>query len=170
MSFTMAWNNPPSAPHSFSTDSMVSKHKQKSSQKDENQMKYPSVVAFSNIGNGDLVFVHSPFLVPCYNNVEAAAQRMRCLKAHSQQLAERTDKKKCAARWHRELVLAPPPLLASRRHGRDGAGSRFGRVNYSRTTWGEHALWLLMIGALTQITERSQLWCRGEEEEGKEEE
>lgn len=25
MSFTMAWNNPPSAPHSFSTDSMVSK-------------------------------------------------------------------------------------------------------------------------------------------------
>lgn len=27
MSFTMAWNNPPSAPHSFSTDSMVSKKK-----------------------------------------------------------------------------------------------------------------------------------------------
>lgn len=29
MSFTMAWNNPPSAPHSFSTDSMVSKTNKK---------------------------------------------------------------------------------------------------------------------------------------------
>lgn len=27
MSFTMAWNNPPSAPHSFSTVSMVAKTK-----------------------------------------------------------------------------------------------------------------------------------------------
>lgn len=29
MSFTMAWNNPPSAPHSFSTDSMVSETNKK---------------------------------------------------------------------------------------------------------------------------------------------
>ena len=29
MSFTMAWNNPPSAPHSFSTDSMVSNNQTK---------------------------------------------------------------------------------------------------------------------------------------------
>lgn len=50
MSFTMAWNNPPSAPHSFSTDSMVSK-KKKRSQRDKDQMKYPIVGAFSNIRN-----------------------------------------------------------------------------------------------------------------------
>lgn len=30
MSFTMAWNNPPSAPHSFSTVSMVAKKAAKS--------------------------------------------------------------------------------------------------------------------------------------------
>lgn len=33
MSFTMAWNNPPSAPHSFSTVSMVAKKKKKNSKK-----------------------------------------------------------------------------------------------------------------------------------------
>lgn len=63
MSFTMAWNNPPSAPHSFSTDSMVSETNKKRSQRDKDQMKYPIAGAFSNIRNEDLASVHPPFLV-----------------------------------------------------------------------------------------------------------
>lgn len=143
MSFTMAWNNPPSAPHSFSTDSMVSKTNKKSSRKDKYQTKY-STVAASNVGRVDLCFLHPSFEVLPYNNVACSEEDAR---THSPQpAAERTDKKKCAARCHRVLLLALPPVLAFRWHRRDGAGAlSSARLDYSYATWRAHARWLLMI-------------------------
>lgn len=83
MSFTMAWNNPPSAPHSFSTVSMVAKKKkqQKASREEENLAKYPSVQTASSIRCVDLRFVPPPFLVLCSEPAATAAERMPTLSS-----------------------------------------------------------------------------------------
>ena len=83
------------------------------------------------------------------------------------QPAHRTDKKKrcCLLDGTGREAAAPGCSL------RDGwsRGGR-GELHYSRKTWRAHAPWLLMIAALAQITERSQLWGGGQEEEAEEEE
>lgn len=60
MSFTMAWNNPPSAPHSFSTDSMVSNNQTKQKARRETkqkQTKSDQISASLRIRRGELCFL-----------------------------------------------------------------------------------------------------------------
>lgn len=123
MSFTMAWNNPPSAPHSFSTDSMVSKTNKKSSQKDEYQTKY-STVAVSNIGRVDLCFLHPSFEVLPYNDVACSEEDAR---THSPQPAAR------GAHRQKEMCCSVSPGAPAR----SAAGTR---LSVAQEGWSRGAL------------------------------
>lgn len=131
MSLTMAWNNPPSAPHSFSTDSMVSKTNKTRPQRDENQMKYPTVDAFSNIRNGDLGFVHPPFLILCYDNDKAKSAAGEDAKPRSPQ------PEACGAHRQKEMCCSMAAGAAAR-----PAAAAATRLLDAREGWSRDALWL----------------------------
>lgn len=109
-----------------------------------------------NIGDRDLglLFIR-PFLVLCWAGSVEDASPTACE-------ARRQKREKCAARGEPGAAAS---RRAARKHQMDGAGTRDGPGGsyYSRETWRAHALCLLMIAALTQITERSQLlgWRTG---------
>lgn len=100
MSLTMAWNNPPRAPHSFSTDSMVSKtNRQKNSGKKKKSDRKLLRARFRVVYT--FVLIH-----PAWSSFMRAV---------------RTTKSNVAlSPWHRPLLLllrAPPPPGWSRTQG-----------------------------------------------------
>lgn len=103
MSLTMAWNNPPSAPHSFSTDSMVS-----------NTNKRGIAERSVEISDGWCVHEHqrwrSGFVVhPPFSRPLLGRQRRGC---EAPQPARRADKKErnVQLEGNRELLLLAAPL------------------------------------------------------------
>lgn len=98
MSFTMAWNNPPSAPHSFSTESMVSK-KQQQKEKKEKERKlverqksdrslYRKGRTCSKIRHEDLCCVHPPFVVLSCEITSSSGDDVKPLSSPQQPVCE----------------------------------------------------------------------------------
>lgn len=129
MSFTMAWNNPPSAPHSFSTVSMVAKKKTAKSVAGRGESGEISVCS-----NG---FKHqmwrseicsSALSCPLFGASSDSSRK----DAHTQQPTERTDTQK-----NPETILFSFDGTGSRRSPRSAAATR---LSGAREGWSRDAL------------------------------
>ena len=118
MSFTMAWNNPPSAPHSFSTDSMVSNNQTKQKKLAERlsgKTKSDQISASLRIRRGELwgfLFCSSALPRPLFPPKKSSGDDGKPLSSPAACAPHRQKETLLPARWHREgsrrsWLLAP---------------------------------------------------------------